>query len=395
MIAGEGARPRFIPGWQPFTAHRVSGAPLGYDRLGTPVGAALPVSDAGLVHGLAGCDEVVVAFAGKLGDTLLALSAVRAVTDWLQLNQPGLPVASRGYGPYAALLTGLGLGIGSGTRLASRAGGRRVVVGDQDGIGSLPAAVVSGATTVVCDPAAEPCWIDGWQALPDLPARYYLSLERRLGVRLPAARPFCPVLHPPGGTLAQALTAGGWLRRLVVAAITATSRPERKDFSADRYIRVATRLSGMLRTRIQLLLISGEQAGGLETAPGADDCHVRALHINGAPREELADLFTRCDLVIGNDTGLTHLAALGRRGNGSGPPVIGLYARHSHSKWRTGLAHHHALATAFSEHMHQRDLCPVRDRIDDTAYGQAADLASITVEDLAQVSADAITGVRA
>ena len=104
-----------------------------------------------------------------------------------------------------------------------------------------------------------------------------------------------------------------------------------------------------------------------------------------------AQALAACDLVIGNDTGLTHLAAATRLPNGSGPQVIGLHARHSHTKWRTGLPWHHAIATAFSEKMHREDRCPVRDRIDDRAFGAAANIASITPAQLADFAGDVLT----
>jgi ADP-heptose:LPS heptosyltransferase len=97
-----------------------------------------------------------------------------------------------------------------------------------------------------------------------------------------------------------------------------------------------------------------------------------------------------CDLVVGNDTGLTHLAAATRSPDGRGPQVIGLHARHSHTKWRTGLPWHHAIATAFSDKMHREDRCPVRDRIDDRDFGAASEITSITPSYLAEAAADVL-----
>jgi ADP-heptose:LPS heptosyltransferase len=82
--------------------------------------------------------------------------------------------------------------------------------------------------------------------------------------------------------------------------------------------------------------------------------------------------------VIGNDTGLTHLAALTRRLDGIGPHVFGLYGRHAHSKWTTGHDRHHAIATSFSHLLSVADRCPVRDQLDDVVWGPAASLAPLT-----------------
>lgn len=66
---------RFHHGSLIIPAGAVHTTPLGYDRDSVPVGAPLPLAaSAELVHRLSGCGEIVVAFEGKLGDTLLALS---------------------------------------------------------------------------------------------------------------------------------------------------------------------------------------------------------------------------------------------------------------------------------------------------------------------------------
>ncbi|MBO0916651.1 glycosyltransferase family 9 protein, partial [Streptomyces laculatispora] len=117
------------------------------------------------------------------------------------------------------------------------------------------------------------------------------------------------------------------------------------------------------QSQARLLLIGGAQDGGLKISAEPPRRHVQVLHLDGVPADDLTDLFPRCHLIVGNDTGLTHLAALARGSGDDGPPVVGLYARHSHSKWRTGLPHHHAVATDQSDRMHQGDLCPVRDAI--------------------------------
>ncbi|MFF2405944.1 hypothetical protein [Streptomyces sp. NPDC058092] len=77
--------------------------------------------------------------------------------------------------------------------------------------------------------------------------------------------------------------------------------------------------------------------------------------------------------------------------DGSSPPVVGLYARHSHSKWRTGLPHHHAVATDLSDRMHQGDLCPVRDVI---APDTNIHMDAFSPAALAQVCLELLNGVR-
>ncbi|MGX2995781.1 glycosyltransferase family 9 protein [Streptomyces sp. JNUCC 64] len=337
-------------------AGAVHTTPLGYDRDSVPVGAPLPLAaSAELVHRLSGCGEVVAAFEGKLGDTLLALSGVRAVLDWLRLRS--VRVVVRAVGPSARLIARTGLLTQSQAYAHS---GHRAVIGDHAGIETHGS---TAAVSLVLDPAAPPCWSTDGRAHPDLPARHYMAVERRLGLRLPATAPFAPTLVTRPNNLLEELRSAGWLGGLNIAAITATSWPERKDYTTQRYITLAEHIAGAQQTQARLLLVGGN--------PGDDPCvtveapqrHVQVLRLDGMPADHLADLFPHCHLIVGNDTGLTHLAAMARSRNGSSPPVIGLYARHSHSKWRTGLPHHHAVATDLSDRMHQGDLCPVRDAI--------------------------------
>ncbi|MET9098442.1 glycosyltransferase family 9 protein [Streptomyces antibioticus] len=325
----------------------------------------------------------MVAFEGKLGDTLLALSGVRAVLDWLRLRS--VRMAVRAVGPYAELIARTGLITQPrGTTPSTW----RAAIGDRPGVETHGS---TAAVSLVLDPAAPPCWSTDGRAHPDLPARHYLALERRLGIRLPGTAPFTPTLATGPSNLVEELRSGGRLGRLNIAAITATSWPELKDYTAQRYITLAKHIAEAHQTQARLLLIGGNPGDGLRITAETPRRHVQVLRLDGMPADHLADLFPHCHLIVGNDTGLTHLAAMTRSRDGSSPPVIGLYARHSHSKWRTGLPHHHAVATDLSDRMHQGDLCPVRDAIgpDTDVHMDAFPPAA-----LAQVGLELINGVR-
>ncbi|MCX4733892.1 glycosyltransferase family 9 protein [Streptomyces sp. NBC_01363] len=178
---------------------------------------------------------------------------------------------------------------------------------------------------------------------------------------------------------------------LTIAAITAISWPACKDYTAQRYIALAEHIAEAQQTQARLLLIGGHSGDGLRITAAAPRRHVQVLRLDGMPADHLADLFPHCHLIVGNDTGLTHLASMARGQDGNSPPVIGLYARHSHSKWRTGLPHHHAVATGpVRPHAPGRPL-PVRDAI---APDTDVHMDAFPPAALAQVGLELLNGVR-
>jgi hypothetical protein len=355
--------------------------PLGYARDKLEPGTPLPTaSTSAIPRALERCDEVILAFDGKLGDTLLAFGALIAIMDYLYLTRPDRLPAMRLCGTHRGLLKQVNVldHVDGHSDTDTPAAARTVLVGDRPGLSLARDEVGQALAVIECNPERAPCWSSGPFAYPFLPARYFLDVERRLGLRLGDHDQFMPTLitqveHPRD------------TRAFAVGVITATSWPVRKDYGVDRFLAALRPLANELEQPIRVLIV-----------PGTTDA--RPLTVDTAPPELTVDVLpdahyslaarylAACDLVIGNDTGLTHLAAATRRPDGTGPHVIGLYARHSHTKWRTGLPWHHALATPFSEAMHRDDLCPVRDRIDDRQYGPAADIAAIPTDTLTQAA---------
>ncbi|MFD4814607.1 lipopolysaccharide heptosyltransferase family protein, partial [Streptomyces sp. NPDC058418] len=105
---------------------------------------------------------------------------------------------------------------------------------------------------LVLDPAAPPCWSSDSRAHPGLPARHYLALERRLGIRLSGTAPFAPLLATGPNELVEELRSVGWLNGLTIAAITATSWPERKDYTAQCYIALAEHVAEARQSQARL-----------------------------------------------------------------------------------------------------------------------------------------------
>ncbi|ADD42966.1 hypothetical protein Snas_3298 [Stackebrandtia nassauensis DSM 44728] len=184
---------------------------------------------------------------------------------------------------------------------------------------------------------AMPIWLDPGDGLVDvhacLPSRLYLQAEQDLGVRLPADG----MVAPTFGTRESAEPGH-------VVFVATTSSPDGKDFGHDGFIDLARELTKRSPMDLRFTLVTNDLDDG--SAPAAD---LRLRVASGIAAEDCVDLFGTADLVVGNDTGLTHLAALTARADHGGPEVIGLYNIFSPLKWNTGSPRHHAIATAFSQ----------------------------------------------
>ena len=321
---------------------------------GTPLG---PCHDSRFVEALLSADVISADLRSpKLGDTLLGLAALQALWDFCVLkrqdNLPELAVQSF----LEPLLARCRLPITTFGCPSSRLRHFRVASRDVH---------LTSEIDMVLDPDLltcylEPCGRNSVRAYIDLPARFYLFVELCVGVRLPRDRDFAPTYSFPDR---RATTS------LLICYIEATSLPFKKDYGRERFSSVARAISERLAARpVRHILVGARECPSEVPFPFESPAAVSV--------EDIAMLLSTADVVIGNDTGLTHLAALSHAGPWI-PPVIGLYARHSYSKWRSSSFRHFAIATGFSEHMHARDLCPVRDQIDDVAFGALADLATI------------------
>jgi Glycosyltransferase family 9 (heptosyltransferase) len=202
-----------------------------------------------------------------------------------------------------------------------------------------------------------------------LPMRYYLTTEQHLGVRL-------PVDHAPVPTFMATEAA----RPFHVVFVSATSWASRKDYGVAGFARIAAALTQRHAAPWAFTIITSCDTD--ETPVGTADIEFQVL--SGLDAVDCLDVFASAEMVIGNDTGLSHLAALTERPDGTGPQVIGLYGRHAHTKWTTGSDRHHAIATPFSQMLSAADRCPVRDHLDDSLWSASAALTEIPPELIAE-----------
>lgn len=289
----------------------------------------------------------------SLGDTLLGLATAVALH-----SVTGDGVSYRG--PRAELMRRCGFPV---TPIAAAAGDHVLSSG-----GHAP-------FDVPVVPETPPTWLDVLnehqvQVHAALPMRYYLALEQRLGVRLPLHTAPAPAWRSPGSP-----------RPGRVLFVGATSRPDRKDYGHAGFREIATQLAAR-RPGLTFGMIMPLNAPGPTPTTGAGEVEM----LGPLDALDALDAFAEAELVIGNDTGLTHLAALTERPDGTSPHVLGLYARHSHTKWTTGRPTHHAVATPFTMLLSLADRCPVRDRLDDTVWGPAATIGALPAAAIADAA---------
>jgi ADP-heptose:LPS heptosyltransferase len=222
-------------------------------------------------------------------------------------------------------------------------------------------------------PEQPPAWLDlldhdHVEVHAALPMRYYIAAEQTLGMRLPAT-------HAPAPTFTSAQE----VRPFHVVFVTTTSWPDRKDYGIDRFAGIARTLADHVTAPWTFSLITNPDTAGDRAASIDVDFEV----LDGLDAADCVDVFASAELVIGNDTGLTHLAALTQRTDGTGPQVLGIYGRHSHTKWTTGSERHHAVATSFSQMLSAADRCPVRDQLNEPLWASAASLATLPAKQVA------------
>jgi hypothetical protein len=177
-----------------------------------------------------------------------------------------------------------------------------------------------------------------------LPMRYYLELEQELGVRLPQGEAPAPRYT---SSVAQADPGH------VVLVATTSAYGSRQDYGVEGLLGVARALlSADPGSNRHFTLVVNEES---RAAP-ARSASLPVNVVLNAQATEYVDVFAASELVVGHDTGLTHLAALTIRPDGSGPQVIALHGRYSHLKWLTGSARHHSVATPTAQMMALADV---------------------------------------
>jgi len=329
---------------------RERAALLPYDRDSLAPGEELPVRDERFRRALLAARSVH--FDGRetnLGDALLGLAHLEAVRDAAELLGVGLTVTAS---PDIARL----LQIPATNRPEDHA---------------LRISMAPGRVGPLMPKADLPAFRTATRVYADMPARRYLNVERRVGVRLPRNEGFLPVL-PSRPAAAR--------DRPLICYISASSWPDKKDYSVRRFARVAERINAITGRELDHVLVRGLDD------PRRGHPPLRPLPFEPNDIAALLSLFAQATLIIGNDTGLIHAAAMTSSPTRLG--VIGIYGRHSYLRYTTGDPRQYAIATPFA----QAVALAMRSPHSDKRYPRAAAVRRIRPEFIAEYARRLLEG---
>lgn len=148
-----------------------------------------------------------------------------------------------------------------------------------------------------------------------------------------------------------------------IGVVRCSSLPKRKSYPF--YKTFLNHLSNKIQRKLLIYNFYGGASINISLTP-LKGKNISNIDVKNGTLLQLAKLFSSLDLIIGNDTGLTHLSAFANCNKNAF--TIGLYNRHSYFKWNTGFQNHLCIGTPFSHHMGIKDFCPVRDNIDERKY---------------------------
>lgn len=148
----------------------------------------------------------------------------------------------------------------------------------------------------------------------------------RLDVRVASTTPEIPLSDAVVGDARRLLEARGVGRRFV--AIHPGSGSTRKNWPAERFLDVAARLRNEHGRTVVWLTGPAEQDRGTLPPDMAPDAVLADL-----PLDLVTGILALADAYLGNDSGITHVAAAVRRSDGRTTPTVALFGPTSTTVW--------------------------------------------------------------
>lgn len=205
-------------------------------------------------------------------------------------------------------------------------------------------------------------WVYGSLAM-----RLYRQVEQVVGRALPRLDRPLPVFHGASPRVEGQ-----------VAIVLAASEPV-KDWGIGRFLACLEEIKMPVS---DVIVVTGSDDRSLVAAKAIKSTSVTVMA--GPDLADCVDVFGECSLVLGNDTGLTHLAAMSESVDGSNPLVCGIYGLHSPLKWSTGFPWHHGVATTASWLVSIADRDVYLDSLEPSIWGPLASIATIDAANVAR-----------
>ena len=322
-----------------------------------------------LLKGLQDCQYVVLSMYWKpVGDSLLFLSVAQACFEYLQLTRDVQPkwIIDDQHGnliKHIPFLKGADY-IPKALeefKIMIKDGQKAVLVTDDDPFKADNNPPIFNSEQYVYPKFIEKD-LDTIKEYPSRPARYFLTFEREVGIRL---------ISDPNESLPDfVFDRKSKNNKKMMCLVSQASRPEKK-FGTSRFIKLAKRLYDAKIVDKAYLFANSKEESPLEwilVKKLIEKYKDWLVLVENMGFEEMAELFSKSKIVIGNDTGFTHLAAMSVSSIGR-PKVFTIYSRHDYGKWSTGKNNIYPLFKKLSEYLSKNNMSIQRDKIDVTSWG--------------------------
>lgn len=359
---------------------------LYYDRPQMKYGEAITGYEINetLKKGLLECEEVVFSMYWKpLGDSFLFLSVIQATHEFLLITRPNNLPKYILDSTFSNLLRHID--ILESAEIVNNAidyfkdkhnsGTKAALVTDDDPFTLENYPVIFNSENYIY-----PKFINKKHSIEYIsrPARYFLTFERELGVRLKSdPNDSLPVFNLKYDKKTEEKIENKYKIKVSdnidsIAIISQAGEIE-KRYGTLKFLKLYKTLKQKLKLSKCFLIANWKEESPEEwfkvkklLATNPD-----IILIDTENFEILSYIFSRCRFVIGNDTGFSHLAAMSKNlTNNQLPKVIILYSRHDFGKWSTGKSNVIPIATKLAKYLTKNNMSLRRDKIDEKIKGK-------------------------
>ena len=219
------------------------------------------------------------------------------------------------------------------------------------------------------------------------PSRYYLTFEREVGLKLRDPNNSIPFfILDKNKILEQEIKKSYKLdfkREIFITLINQTSKVEKK-FGLLKFLKIAKySFKNNLVDKVIFLINPNEESPEVwikflkEIKKYSDKIILYPYESDNFI--ELAYILCRSKLVMGNDTGFSHLASMCKPDiNQGNPPVYIIYSKHDYTKWTTGYST--PISTKLADYLAKNNMSVRREKINQEIWGEEAFAYSIPIK---------------